>query len=177
MITIINISWHDMFMWVGRPYPCAISLTTMLIMMIIAMMAMIMIMIQWWWCCHRHNREIPERANLLSMDDLFISNDLRCAGYVIRSDNKRLSRKILFSQLPVGERRVTRRHLRLGDVIKSSLGVRVQNHMSTTVLLESNWLPLLLEEDAIVRVKVITTWFATDSQARGCGVRISLSTV
>ena len=50
------------------------------------------------------NKEILERVNLPSMEDLLIRKSLRWAGHVMRMPSERLPKQILFSQLPAGER-------------------------------------------------------------------------
>ena len=61
------------------------------------------------------NKEILERANLPSMEDLLIRKNLRWAGHVMRMPSERLTKQILFSQLPAGERAVGRPWLRYKD--------------------------------------------------------------
>lgn len=67
------------------------------------------------------NKEVLERANLPSMEDLLIRKNLRWTGHVIRMPSERLPKQVLFSQLPAGERGIGRPRLRYKDTIKRNL--------------------------------------------------------
>jgi hypothetical protein len=67
------------------------------------------------------NREVLERANLPSMEDLLIKKNLRWTGHIIRMPSERLPKQVLFSQLPAGERKLGRPRLRYKDTIKRNL--------------------------------------------------------
>lgn len=67
------------------------------------------------------NKEILERANLPSMEDLLIRKNLRWTGHIIRMSSERMPKQILFSQLPAGERKLGRPRLRYKDTIKRNL--------------------------------------------------------
>ena len=58
------------------------------------------------------NKEILERANLPSTEDLLIRKNLRWTGHVIRMPSERLPNQLLFSQLPTCERGIGRPRLR-----------------------------------------------------------------
>ena len=67
------------------------------------------------------NKEVLERANLPSVEDLLIRKNLRWTGHVIRMPSERLPKQVLFSQLPAGERGIGRPRLRYKDTIKRNL--------------------------------------------------------
>lgn len=67
------------------------------------------------------NKEILERAQLPSMEDLLIRKNLRWTGHVIRMPSERLPKQLLFSQLPAGERGIGRPRLRYKDTVKRNL--------------------------------------------------------
>ena len=80
------------------------------------------------------NKEILQRANLPSMEDLLIRKTLRWAGHTIRMPAERLPRQLLFSQLPVGKRKIGRPRLRFKDTIKRNLKKREININTWTAL-------------------------------------------
>ena len=78
------------------------------------------------------NKEILERANLPSMEDLLIKKNLWWAGHVMRMSSERLPKQILFSQLPAGERAIGRPRLRYKDTVKRNLKQRQINTKTWT---------------------------------------------
>lgn len=67
------------------------------------------------------NKEVLERANLPSMEDLLIRKNLRWTGHILRMSSERMPKQLLFSQLPSGERKRGRPRLRYKDTIKRNL--------------------------------------------------------
>jgi hypothetical protein len=80
------------------------------------------------------NKVILEKANLPSMQDLLIRKTLRWTGHIIRMPSERLPKQILFSQLPIGERKIGRPRLRYKDTIKRNLKQREINIKTWTTL-------------------------------------------
>ncbi|XP_063588851.1 uncharacterized protein LOC134766024 [Penaeus indicus] len=80
------------------------------------------------------NKEILHRAGLPSMEDLLIRKNLRWTGHIIRMPTDRLTRQLLFSELPVGERKIGRPRLRYKDTIKRNLKKREINIKTWTTL-------------------------------------------
>ncbi len=70
------------------------------------------------------NKEILDRTGLPSMEDLLIRKNLRWTGHLMRMPPNRLPKQILFSQLPVGQRKRGRPRLRYKDTIKRNLKQR-----------------------------------------------------
>ena len=68
------------------------------------------------------NKEILDRTGLPPMKDLLVQKNLRWTGHLMRMPQDRLPRQILFSQLPVGQRK--RGRLRFKDTIKRNLKLR-----------------------------------------------------
>ncbi|XP_063588823.1 uncharacterized protein LOC134765962 [Penaeus indicus] len=79
------------------------------------------------------NKEILHRADLPSMEDLLIRKNLRWTGHIIRMPTDRLPRQLLFSQLPVGERKIGRPRLRYKYTIKRNLKKREINIKTSTL--------------------------------------------
>ena len=73
------------------------------------------------WKDNVTNKEVLERANLPSMEDLLIRRNLPWTGHVIRMPSERLPKQVLFSQLPAGERGIGRPQLCYKDTIKRNL--------------------------------------------------------
>ena len=67
------------------------------------------------------NVEVLKRANLPSMANILIENNLRWLGHVHRMDHDRLSRQLLYSQLCSGKRNQGRPRLRYKDVAKRNM--------------------------------------------------------
>ena len=75
--------------------------------------------VKWW---HRiPNQDILMKTNMSSMYETLIHRNLRWAGHLIRLDNTRLPKQILYSQLKEGHRSVGRPKLRFKDTIKRNL--------------------------------------------------------
>ena len=68
------------------------------------------------------NKEILDRTGLPPVEDLLVQKNLRWTGHLMRMPQNRLPRQILFSQLPVGQRK--RGKLRFKDTIKRNLKLR-----------------------------------------------------
>ena len=67
------------------------------------------------------NQDILMKTNMSSMYETLIHRNLRWAGHLIRLDNTRLPKQILYSQLKEGHRSVGRPKLRFKDTIKRNL--------------------------------------------------------
>jgi len=87
------------------------------------------------------NKEIFDRTGLPSMEDLLIRKNLRWTGHLMRMPQDRLPKQIMFSQLPVGQRKKGRPRLRYKDTIKRNMKQR--NIMLTSwaklSLLRNEW--------------------------------------
>ena len=68
------------------------------------------------------NKEILDRTGLTPVEDLLVQKNLRWTVHLMRMPQNRLPRQILFSQLPVGQRK--RGKLRFKDTIKRNLKLR-----------------------------------------------------
>ena len=73
------------------------------------------------WQDHITNTEVLRRADTLSIDTILLKMQLRWMGHVLRMDDERLPKAILFSQLSVGRRNVGRPRLRYLDCTKRHL--------------------------------------------------------
>ena len=75
--------------------------------------------VKWW---HRiPNQDILMQTNMSRMYETLIHCNLRCAGHLIRFDNTRLPKQIIYSQLKEGHRSVGRPKVRFKDTIKRNL--------------------------------------------------------
>ena len=83
------------------------------------------------------NEEILRRANLPCMADILIERNLRWVGHVLRMDNDRLPRQLLYSQLKEGKRNQGRPRLRFKDVAKRNMKWREINLNSWQTMAEN----------------------------------------
>ena len=79
------------------------------------------------------------RARLPSMDNLLIRKNLRWTGHLLRMPTDRLTRQVLYSQLPDGQRSRGRPRLRYKDTIKRNLKKRD--------IYTNSWKSLALQRD------------------------------
>ena len=70
------------------------------------------------------NKEILDRTELPSMEDLLIRKNLRWTGHLISISRDRLPKQVLYSQLSSGHRKRGRPRLRFKDTIKRNLNMR-----------------------------------------------------
>ena len=75
--------------------------------------------IRWWH--HISNKEILARAHFPSLHALLVQRTMRWAGHIVRMEDQRLPKQVLFSQLSSGERKIARPILRYKDTIKRGL--------------------------------------------------------
>ena len=73
------------------------------------------------------NVEIRKRANLPSVEAILTKNQLRWTGHVIRMDERRLPKAVLYGELQLGRRGVGRPKLRFKDCIKRHLNTNRQD--------------------------------------------------
>ena len=73
------------------------------------------------------NVEIRKRANLPSVEAILTENQLRWTGHVIRMDERRLPKAVLYGELQLGRRGVGRPKLRFKDCIKRHLNTNRQD--------------------------------------------------
>ena len=85
------------------------------------------------------NIKVPKRAGLHSMKDFLIRKNLRWTGHLLRMPTDRLQRRVLYSQLPEGQRPHGRPRLRYKDTIKRNLK---KKDMDT-----NSWKSLALQRD------------------------------
>ena len=76
------------------------------------------------WMDKVTNKEILERTELPSMEDLLIRKNLRWTGHLMRMSPDRLPKQVLYSQLSSGQRKRGRPPLRFKDTIKRNLKLR-----------------------------------------------------
>ncbi|KAK2179050.1 hypothetical protein NP493_517g01001 [Ridgeia piscesae] len=76
------------------------------------------------WTDKVTNKEILERTELPSMENLLIRKNLRWTGHLMRMSPDRLPKQILHSQLASGHRKRGRSRLQFKDTIKRNLKVR-----------------------------------------------------
>lgn len=76
------------------------------------------------------NVDILSRAGLPSMEDILIEKGLRWLGHVHRTENHRLPRQLLYSQLSQGLRNRGRPKLRFKDAMKRNMKARNIEHRS-----------------------------------------------
>lgn len=67
------------------------------------------------------NQEILDRAKMSSIESLLIKSQLRWTGHVIRMEDHRMPKQLLFGALKEGSRQQGRPKLRYKDTLKSSL--------------------------------------------------------
>jgi len=67
------------------------------------------------------NTAVLERANITSIEAMIMKHRIRWSGHVVRMEDTRLPKKILFSELNTGDRPRGRPMLRFKDQLKKSL--------------------------------------------------------
>ena len=73
------------------------------------------------WKDRRTNISVLEESNCSSIESLLIRNQLRWSGHLVRMDDARLPKKIFYSQLSQGKRKVGAPMKRFKDILKQNL--------------------------------------------------------
>lgn len=73
------------------------------------------------WNDYASNTAVLERANVTSIEAMIMKHRLRWSGHVVRMEDTRLPKKILFSELNTGDRPRGRPLIRFKDQLKKSL--------------------------------------------------------
>ena len=73
------------------------------------------------WQDHVPNTKVLEMCGITSVQSLLLKSQLRWAGHVVRMDDSRIPKALLYSQLKEGRRRMGRPCLRYKDTLKSNL--------------------------------------------------------
>ncbi|KAK2173051.1 hypothetical protein NP493_908g03006 [Ridgeia piscesae] len=76
------------------------------------------------WMDKMTNKEILERTELPSMEDLLIRKNLRWTGHLMKMSPDRLPKQVLYSKLSSGHRKKTRLRLQFKDTIKRNHKLR-----------------------------------------------------
>lgn len=72
------------------------------------------------WNDYVSNTAVLERANITSIEAMIMKHRLRWSGHVVRMEDTRLPKKILFSELNTGDRPRGRPMLRFKNQLKKS---------------------------------------------------------
>ena len=73
------------------------------------------------WLDHVTNLEVLERANSTSIESMLIKAQLRWVGHVIRMEEFRLPRCLMYGELQLGKRNQGRPKLRYKDTVKANI--------------------------------------------------------
>lgn len=73
------------------------------------------------WEDHVPNTEILRRVKLPGIEALIMKHQLRWSGHIVRMDDSRLPKAVLYSELSCGKRRQGGQHLRYKDIIRRHL--------------------------------------------------------
>ncbi|XP_063389107.1 tachykinin-like peptides receptor 86C [Cydia fagiglandana] len=73
------------------------------------------------WQDHVPNSEVLRRSGMYGMEAILMQRQLRWCGHVLRMDDHRLPKAVLYSELAVGKRKHGGQHLRYKDVLKRHL--------------------------------------------------------
>ncbi|XP_076029807.1 uncharacterized protein LOC143018334 [Oratosquilla oratoria] len=73
------------------------------------------------WNDYVSNTAVFERVNITSIEPMIMKHRLRWSGHVVRMEDTKLPKKILFSKLNTGDRLRGRPMLRFKDQLKKSL--------------------------------------------------------
>ena len=73
------------------------------------------------WQDHITNSEVLERANSTSIESMLIKAQLRWVGHVIRMEEFRMPRRLLYGELQLGKRSKGRPRLRFKDTVKANI--------------------------------------------------------
>ena len=87
------------------------------------------------------NQEVLDRANSTSIESLLLKAQMRWTGHVIRMEDSRIPRQVLYGELREGSRRQGRPKLRYKDTLKNTLkwsGIQPR-HLETNASDRSGW--------------------------------------
>ena len=87
------------------------------------------------------NQEVLDRANLTSIESLLLKAQLRWAGHVIRMEDHRIPRQLMYGELQKGSRKRGRPKLRFKDTLKRNLSwCKIQpRELESSAAVRSSW--------------------------------------